>query len=292
MLASVLAGCGTEDVAPLKGDDATQETTTDGSAESASETLDEVASDALDALDSSHASNDGGDAADAQDAKDVGSDATTEVACLPTTAMDAYFTLAAGINKCVVAQYTVDAGGLAALTWGRHGGPLGFEVKAAVPTVVRYQVPGTATGALTVVKQPLIVPGVPPMVFWNAQAVDLPFFSWTAIGYTGSGAGFPGELVLADTTKTPAPITRYNVNGFFSAGAIGLAGSSGGRLLYTGLSALSNASSTTNEGGFYAADSCGSVATTPRLLPGTDGSCKAPIKIATWEGGPGRRPPP
>jgi hypothetical protein len=212
---------------------------------------------------------------------DGGGDGGTPADCLSSTVMDAYFSLPAGTKKCLVAQYDIAATGLASLTWGRHGGPLGFNGSAG-PTLVRYEVPGTATGALTIKKTALTVPGVPSGAYWGSQALDVPFFNWTAFSYSGTGAGFPGELVLADSSGT---LTRYNVNGFFAMGAISLSSTSGGRIVYTGLSPVSATATTTNEGALYAADSCGAVSVSPRLLPAGDTSCKAPIKVGTWTSG-------
>lgn len=207
-------------------------------------------------------------------------DAGTAADCLDASAMAPYFTLKDD-TKCLVARYDVATASVGELTWGRHGGPLGF-IGGATPSLVRYQVPSTATGTITVSKTDVPVSGVASGVFWGGSAYDLPFFGWTAFSYSATGAGYPGELLIVDTAGA---LTRYHVNGFFAAGALSLMSGSGGRVLYTGVSPISTMAMTTNEGGLYAADSCGSASTTPRLLPGTDTSCKDPIKVATWEAG-------
>jgi hypothetical protein len=220
-----------------------------------------------------------------EDHPDVAVDVGTPADCLPTTGavgFDTFFTLGDS-SKCIVAQYTVPTTYLSSLTWGRHGGPLGFDGSdATAPKLVRYKVPATATGALAIESSTLSVSGIPTGVFFGSQALDLPFFKWTAISYTGTGTGFPGEILLINDASAIA--TRYNVNGYFSETATGLA-ASGGRVLYTGLSPISTTATATNAGGLYAADSCGSLGSTPRLVPAGDATCKDPLKVATWEGG-------
>ena len=227
---------------------------------------------------------DGSDALapDGATASDAGLDATASD-CLTASGADSFFTLA-DATKCVVAAYTVPTASLATLTWGRQGGPLGFE---STPTlqIVRYAVPASATGTLTATRTPVAATGAPAGVFWGSQALDLPFFptlGWTAISYTGGGAGAPGEVVIVDGMGAIA--NRYNVNGFFAETAVGLA-ASGGRLLYTGLSPLMSAAAPAAAGGLYAADACGTDAQNPRLLPAGDATCKDSFQVATWQGG-------
>jgi hypothetical protein len=204
----------------------------------------------------------------------IPADAGTEKDCLATSGADAFFTLEDS-TKCVVAKYDVATGSLGALTWGRHNGPLGFS-GGATPALLRYEVPATATGALMVKKTDVTVPDVPMGAFWGGAAYDLPFFNSTAISYTGSGAGFPGELILVNAAGA---LTRYHANGFYSATAVG--NGSGGRLIHTGVGPLSSMKTTENAGGLYAADTCGM----GKLLPDGDASCTAPQKLATWEAG-------
>lgn len=241
------------------------------------ETVDRLAPDAASDAVSEAAPEGGSDAAN--DAADVATDGApvdggTEADCLDGSSMADYFTLE-DTTKCMVARYDVPVGALGTLTWGTHGGPLGFE-GAATPNLVRYEVPAAATGALTIKKTPVTVTGVPSGAFWGSQAIDLPFFGWTAFSYSASGTGYPGEVLLVDAAGA---LTRYHVNGYFAGTGLG---SGGGRLLHTSLSTLSSTAVTANEGGLYAADTCGP---TPRLLPAADSGCKEPIKVATWEAG-------
>lgn len=218
----------------------------------------------------------------APDATDAPSEASA-ADCLSASGADAFFTLM-DATKCVVGAYTVDATSLGSLTWGRHGGPLGFESAPALK-LVRYAVPATPTGTLVPTRTAVTVGSVPSGIYWGSQALDFPFFptlGWTAIAYTGSGTGFPGEIVIVDGAGAVAK--RYNVNGFFAETAVGLA-ASGGRLLYTGLSPLMTAAAATNAGGLYAADTCGTAGANPRLLPEGDGTCKDSFRVATWQAG-------
>lgn len=220
------------------------------------------------------------------DAPHEAADAPSEASaadCLTASGADAFFTLD-DATKCVVGVHTVAATSLSSLTWGRHNGPLGFRSGASLK-LVRYAVPSTAMGALTPTSTTLTVSGVPGSAFWGSQALDFPFFpslSWTAIAYTGSGAGFPGEVVIVDANGAVAK--RYNVNGFFAETAVGVA-SSGGRLLYTGLSPIMTSAASTSAGGLYAADSCGTATTNPRLFPEGDTTCNDPIKVDSWQAG-------
>jgi hypothetical protein len=265
------AGCSDDDASDTRVSDATAETSDGASSETSttdSGTTEETSTD----------SSTGDVASDSSDAKPT--DAGTAADCIDATSMAAFFTLKDD-TKCLVAKYDVASGSLGSLTWGRHGGPLGFD-GGATPRLVRFQVPATSTGAITTMTTDVAVSGVPSGAYWGGAAYDLPFFGWTAFSYTGTGAGFPGEVILVGSGGT---LTRYHVNGFFSAAAVGLSTTSGGRLIHTSVSPLGESAMTTNVGGLYAADSCGSAATTPRLVPGTDASCKAPFEIASWEAG-------
>jgi len=243
-----------------------------------------VDSGSLDTSDTSVASDSGSEAA-MDSAAEVGDDAPavdagTEADCIDATSMGAYFTLEDS-TKCLVAKYDLPVGSLGTLTWGRHGGPLGFE-GGATPNLVRFELPASTTGTVTVKKTAVPVTGVPSGAFWGGAALDLPFFGWTAFSYTGPGTAYPGELILVNGSGA---LTRYNVNGYFAGVGIGLMSSSGGRLLHNSLSSIMSSASATNAGGLYAADSCGAASTSPRLLPAGDTGCKDPIKVATWESG-------
>ena len=253
---------------PISASDASDATSAETSADTNAPPIDSTPIDSGIPADS--ASTDAVHDADA----DVVTDAGTAADCLPASATDPFFTVM-DASKCVVAQYTVPVSSLSSLTWGKHGGPLGFEGSST--SLVRYKVPSATSGALTVEKTAVTIPSLPSGIFWGSQAIDLPFFNWTAFGYTGTGAGFPGELVLTDGSA----LRRYHVNGFFAETAVGL---TSGRIVYTGLSTIGTTATTTNEGAVYAADSCGSGGV-HALLPEGDPSCAAPVKIATWEGG-------
>jgi hypothetical protein len=216
------------------------------------------------------------DAADAADVAETSLDAGTAADCLDPTVYAGLIT-ALDDKKCVVAMYTADTGGVSA-TWGRHGGPLAFSFSGGEATLTRYEPPATAaTGALTTKTQKVAVASVPSSVFWTPTAIDLPFFGWTGFAYTGTGAA--GEVIFVDSTGLRA---RYKMRGLYDFA--GVAAGVGGRLLYTGLSELATGTTpTTNESALWAADSCGTTSTTPRLLPEGDSSCKAPVKVGTWQ---------
>lgn len=216
---------------------------------------------------------------------DAGAEAdATPVTCLPTSGadgLDAYFTLMDG-KKCVVAQYDVPTAPVMTLTWGRHGGPLGFDGSdASSLKVVRWKAPAATTGTLTKTEEAHAVTAVPSGAFFGTQALDLPFFDWTAISYTTIATASAGELLLVTSAGGDA-VQRYDVNGFFSETVVG---TSSGRLFYTGLSPLSTSASTTNAGGLYFADSCGTASSSPRLTPAGDATCAAPALFATWQAG-------
>jgi hypothetical protein len=175
---------------------------------------------------------------------------------------------------CVVALYEADSIS-GSPTWGRHGGPLFFAPGAATGSVeiTRLTVPAGTTGKLATTKT-TIDAQIPMMTFIGAQAIDLPFFDWTAISYTDSNA--LGELILIAGESVAA---RYDVNGFYQGVGIGAQGSLG-RLLYTGLSTVGDAATKTN--GLYAADACGAAGNMPRLVPDGDATCAAPINVAAF----------
>jgi len=270
LLAAVtMTACSEEETAPRDTTDARTDTATTDTAI----TIDTALGDSNVATDS--AMDTTGD-----DVAEVSIDGGTEADCIDATGMAAYFTLE-DTTKCLVAKYDVPVASLGGLTWGRHGGPLGFEGGSA-PNLVRHELPGAATGSITIKKTAVTVGSVPSGIFWGSQAVDLPFFGWTLFSYTGSGAGFPGKVYLVNTA---GEVKSYDANGFYASAAIGLFSGSGGRILHTSLGPISGAPTTSNSGGIYAADSCGTASVNPRLLPEGDTGCKAPIKVATWEAG-------
>lgn len=181
---------------------------------------------------------------------------------------------------CAVAVYTADVelGYTVSPTWGRQGGPLlslpasdgGIEIRRLTP-------PAGVTGALSAAST-TVDADAPADAFVGAQALDLPFFDWTAVSWAGPYPDTQGEVILLEGSLIAA---RYPVNAFFSGAGIAARGAArGGRLLYTGLSALEDAASSVNA--LYAADSCGSPGQGARLLPDGDPSCTPPAMIAAW----------
>jgi hypothetical protein len=274
-----VAGCGSSntDVNPVDtgasdgGSDATKDSTAGDGASDGDATASDTALDAADT-----AKSDGDAHADAD---------APAVTCLSTSGpdgLDTYFTLM-DTKKCVVAQYDVPVAPVATLTWGRHGGPLGFDASdPANPKVVRWTAPAAATGTLTEADETHAVTKLPSgSFFWGTQALDLPFFGWTAISYTTTATASAGEVLLVASPSGDA-VDRYNVNGYFSETAVG---TTDGRLFYTALSELSKGPTTTNAGGLYFADSCGTAASRPRLTPDGDSTCAASAIFSTWQAG-------
>ncbi len=160
-------------------------------------------------------------------------------------------------------------------SWGRHGGPVTISPGAAGDvTVDRWSVPADAMGPLTS-QSATVSAMIPAGAFLGAQAVDLPFFGWTLLSFTGAYPMTQGKAILINGDAVAA---SYDVNGLYAGTGVGTAGA--GRLLYTGLSMLEDASS--NKNALYAADSCGTAGAMPRLLPAGDGSCGAPIEVAAF----------
>jgi hypothetical protein len=105
------------------------------------------------------------------------------------------------------------------------------------------------------------------------QAIDLPFFGWTAISWTATDLTGQFEMIASG-----AITTTYDANGAYSAAAVPAA-SSLGRLLYSGLSPLSTTTTTTNTNGLYAADACSS----PSQALGAGTGCSASSLVAAWD---------
>jgi hypothetical protein len=198
-------------------------------------------------------------------------------ACLEASLYADFFTIQSP-NLCVVAIYDaqVDLGYSMTPTWGRHGGPMTADLGANGDIeVTRWELPAGPTGDLAM-KTTTIPVGVPVGAFVGAQAIDTPFFNWTAVSWAGAFPSIEGEVVLADGAAIEQ---RYDVQSFFSGVAVGDA-SGQGRFLYTGLSPLEDPA--VGKSALYAADSCGTKAMSPRLLPEGDGSCGPPIEVAAW----------
>lgn len=181
-------------------------------------------------------------------------------------------------SLCVVAFYEVDGKPEGSPTWGRHGGPLTVSPVGTTGAVkiTRWTPPAGATGKLTAASMD-VAAAIPASAYVGSQAIDLPFFDWTAISYTGNFPDTAGEVILLDGAKVAA---RYPVNGFFAGAAVGGEGALG-RLLYTGLSPLGDAAEGAK--GLYAADACGAPGAMPRLLPEGDASCAAPLAVTSFK---------
>lgn len=194
------------------------------------------------------------------------------VTCLDPSTHSALFTIVTP-ELCAVAVYTADEDlGFQLPTWGSHGGPLTLRPTAGADVdLVRWKLPSGTTGALTK-QETHLVDAIQDGSFPSAQAVDLPYFGWTALSWSGAFPDTQGEIVMA---KGSAIDKRFAVNGAFEFAGIGTDGATG-RFLYTGLSAIDDESA--NENGLYAADTCG----LGDLLPGGDPTCNAPIQIAAW----------
>ena len=113
---------------------------------------------------------------------------------------------------------------------------------------------------------------LPASTFLGAQALDLPFFGWTAISWTNPFPDSTGQFEMYAAGSLQA---HYTVNGPYGVAAVPSA-SSTGRLIYTGFSPLGMP--TTNVAGLYAADSCAS----PAQALGTGTDCSASALIAGW----------
>jgi hypothetical protein len=179
-------------------------------------------------------------------------------------------------SLCAIARYdAAEELGFNAPSWGAHGGPLTLRAGMnGTFDLVRWTPPADTKGALT--KQEINVDAkIPAGAFLGGQAVDVPFFGWTALAWTGAFPDLTGELLLV---KGSAVDKRYATNGAYATAGIGAANMQG-RLLLTGLSTVGDTKAGAN--GLFAADTCGTPAA-PSLLPGMDATCKAPITVATW----------
>jgi hypothetical protein len=199
------------------------------------------------------------------------------VACLNPSAFADLFSIEVP-DLCAVAIFdaAVDLGGFVVPTWGRHGGPVTVSAGSGGSLeVVRWEVPAGSMGSLTP-KTTTLSAGIPADAFPGAQAIDLPFFGWTAVSWGGSFPSTEGEVILA---KEAVIEQRYDVQSFFSG--VGVAAGPGqGRLLYTALSPLEDPA--VSKSALYAADACGAEGDQPRLLPAGDPACGPPIEVAAW----------
>jgi hypothetical protein len=167
--------------------------------------------------------------------------------------------------------------------WGRHGGPLvttqNFSAPASALAVHRWTLPNGVTDAATHVDlSSVIAPDLPAQHFWGVDGfVDLPFDSLAMHAYSSSGDYFPGE-VLFYSKDYDRVVGRAHVNGYYSG--VGVADGDRKRVVYSGLSGLSGADSTTKENALYGSDVC---ADSP--LP--TGTCASSVKLFAWSGNSG-----
>ncbi len=207
------------------------------------------------------------------------------VGCLDPSMFASSFAIA-DTTFCAVALYTApESLGFQAPTWGSHGGPLVVQAATAGTagasgtgvTLERWTAPAASTGAMTPLTTP-VASALPAGTFLGAQALDLPFFGWTAISWTNP---FPDTTGQFEMIASGAIATTYAVNGPFAAAAVSAAAASLGRLLYSGLSPLGMATTATN--GLYAADACSS----PAQALGAGTGCSASAVVAAWGDGSG-----
>jgi hypothetical protein len=219
----------------------------------------------------------GGNAAAGAGGTAAGGAGGSGVTCLDPSTFSTSFTIADS-TFCAVALYTAQEGlGSAAPTWGLHGGPLVVQPATGTGvTLERWTAPAGDTGALTVQTTP-VASALPASTFLGAQAVDLPFYGWTAISWTNA---FPDSTGQFEMIARGAVATTFTANGPYSAGAVSAA-SSPGRFFFSGLSPLGMPTTDTN--GLYAADACS--AATPAL--GTGSGCPASAVVAAWGDGSG-----
>jgi hypothetical protein len=173
--------------------------------------------------------------------------------CLPASAHEALFTIA-DPAYCAVALYEspLELGYSVVPTWGRHGGLLTMIAHATGDvTISRWQTPEGSGGAL--VEETENVPGaVAPQGFASAQIVDLPFFGWSVLGWSGAFPDTQGELVLVEDGAVAA---RFDVNGLFSLATLAGSEPDTGRVFYSGLSAVEEPAGAKN--GLYLTEACG-----------------------------------
>jgi hypothetical protein len=193
-------------------------------------------------------------------------------ACLDPSTFSSSFTIADS-SFCAVAVYTApEAIDYQVPTWGSHGGPLVVQAGTGTGvTLERWTAPTGTTGAMTVQTTP-VAAALPASTFLGAQALDLPFFGWTAISWTNPLPDSTGQFEMI---ASGAVTTSYTVNGPYGVASLAAA-SSLGRLLYTGLSPLG--APTTKVSGLYAADACSS----PAQALGTGTGCSASALVGAW----------
>ncbi len=182
------------------------------------------------------------------------------VTCLDPSMFSSSFAIADS-TFCAVAIYTApEAIGFQAPTWGAHWTDLWSCRQRRTGTGVtleRWTAPAGNTGAMTVQTTP-VASALPATAFLGAQALDLPFYGWTAISWTNA---FPDSTGEFEMIARGAVAATFTANGPYSAGAVLGRGVAGKVPLLEALSPLGMP--TTDSNGLYAADACS--ASTPAL---------------------------
>jgi hypothetical protein len=227
------------------------------------------------------ASNDAGTGSDASSdapsdaAHDASFDAPLDapITCLDGSLFSTFFTIS-DPAFCAVAVYTAPEGlGFQAPSWGSHGGPLVLQSGASAGDVAleRWTAPSGAMGTMTM-QTTQVAAQIPAGAYLGSQAIDLPFFGWTAFPWSGPSPSIAGDF---DLIASGSLATSYPVNGPYSAAGVPAA-SSLGRFLFSGLSPLGMPATSTN--GLYAADACSS----PTEGLGVGTGCSASALVAAW----------
>lgn len=202
----------------------------------------------------------------------VGGGGGTGDGCLAASEHASLFTIA-DPAYCAVARYEAEiALGYQLPSWGRHGGPLTVvqDDAGGGVTLTRWTAPAAATGTLQ--KQETHVDiMLPTGAFISQQATDVPFFGWTAVGWSGGFPDTAGKMILLQGSTIHR---SYDVNGAYAMAGVGDATS--GRLLFSALSPLG--STALGDTALYAADAC--ELPQPDLGAGT--GCQASLEIAAW----------
>jgi hypothetical protein len=192
--------------------------------------------------------------------------------CLDPSGFSSLFAIADS-TFCAVALYSApESIGYQAPTWGSHGGPLVVQQGTGTSvTLERWSAPTGATGTMTV-QTTQVASALPADTYLGSQAIDLPFFGWTAIAWSGPSPLITGQFEMI---ANGAVATSYTADGPYSAAGVS-APSSLGRFLFAALSPLGMP--TANVNGLYAADACSS----PAEALGTGDGCTASSLVAAW----------
>lgn len=189
---------------------------------------------------------------------------------------------------CVVAHYTAPVRvGLDPNTfqsvipsWGRHDGPLvtqqTFDNGAPINeiTLSRFSVPSGASGALggPMVEGPLAPATTEPNPFMNPWAIDLPFASWTVVGWALFG-GTDGEAIMI---TGGAVAEHFSVVGLYSIA--GVQKGNDGRIVHASLTGLEDAMGTQLVG-VYATDICDTAPCGASIALHVEGDASGPVAL-------------